>query len=149
MARRGGKGPTRLDLRRQAEAAERVETEREDEVEIVSNDDDDDDDDDDEDSPLGGGGDDDDEVAVAVEEEEEEVVKPKKKAVKKVRKKAVKKKVESQRMRMTWGVFDNGNNQVGSFPYPDKEVAEKRAADLTAKGKFHFVQPVREPIPED
>ena len=75
-----------------------------------------------------------------------------KKTVKK--KKAVRrkssKKAELQRMRMVWGVFDNSNQQVATFPYPEREAAEKKATDLNDKGRGpFFVQPVKEPMPEE
>jgi hypothetical protein len=74
----------------------------------------------------------------------------KKKAVKKTTraKTSKKKKVDPSRLRMAWGVFDNSNQQVASFPYTERSQADKKAADLSEKGRgVYFVQPVKEPIP--
>ena len=70
-------------------------------------------------------------------------------AKKPAKKRASKKKPVATRMRRVWGVFDNGNNQVATYSYLERASADKRAADLTAKGKGgYFVQPVNEPIEE-
>lgn len=78
----------------------------------------------------------------------------KKKSVKKVpgapRKKSTKKKkLVVQRLRLMWGVFDNGNNRIALFPYTEKAAADQKATDMTEKGRgSFFVQPVKEPIAE-
>ena len=74
-------------------------------------------------------------------------------AVPKVRKPAVrakkKKKVEIIRLRRTWGVFDNNNQQVASFPYAERAAADQKLKELNEKGKTpFFMQPVNEPIVE-
>lgn len=115
MARRSSKPPSRLELRKQAEAAESVGSASEEESgEAASG-----------------------KVAV------------KKKAVKKtVRRKSTKKKVDPHRLRLVWGVFDNSNQQVAVFPYTDRAGADKKAAEMTEKGRGpYFVQPVKEPLP--
>lgn len=74
-----------------------------------------------------------------------------KKAATGVKKKvSKKKKVVVQRLRLMWGVFDNGNNRTSIFPFSEKAAAEQKAADMTEKGRgTYFVQPVKEPIVEE
>lgn len=111
MARRTTKSPSRLELRKAAEAAEKMQGEGK--------------------SKATG---------------EEGLVKKVKK--KTVRRKSTKKKVDPQRLRLVWGVFDNSNQQVATFPYPERESADKKAAEMTEKGRGpYFVQPVKEPMP--
>jgi hypothetical protein len=51
------------------------------------------------------------------------------------------------RQRVVWGVFNNSNARVKTFPFPQKKEAEEYAAKLKAeKGSTFFVQPVKEPI---
>ena len=110
MARRT-KAPGRLELRKAAEAAERLEEEN---------------------KPMAD--------------------KAAKKTVKKktVRKRVTKKKVVSQRLKMVWGVFDNSNQQIASFPYSDRGAADAKVSEMGEKGRGpYFVQPVKEPIPEE
>lgn len=76
----------------------------------------------------------------------------KKKAAKKktATRRKTKKKAVSEKMRMVWGVFDNGNQQIATFPYSDRADADKKAEEMTAKGRgIYFVQPVKEPYEED
>lgn len=50
-------------------------------------------------------------------------------------------------VKLVWGVFDNSNENVATFDYPERKKADKLAAELTAKhGSSHFVKPVKEPI---
>ena len=119
MAKRSGKSPSRLEKRKQVEAAEKRDA--------------------------------------------EEGVKPKKKkaaaaegegAEKKVKKaakpKKKTKKVVNVRQRRVWGIFDNSNQQVATFPYAQRQAADTKLAELQEKGKstHYFLQPVNEPIPE-
>jgi hypothetical protein len=54
------------------------------------------------------------------------------------------------RMRVVWGVFSSSVQCVQTFPYPQKREAETLAAKLTAEKKSpYFVQPIKEPIPEE
>ena len=54
------------------------------------------------------------------------------------------------RMRIVWVVLNDAFKPVGTFDYTQKEAAEARAAELTAKGKgTHFVQRTKEAMPED
>jgi len=48
---------------------------------------------------------------------------------------------------VVWGVFNNSNVRVETFPFPQKREAEEYAAKLKSeKGATFFVQPVKEPI---
>ena len=75
-----------------------------------------------------------------------------KKTAKKTTKKTAKKKTSSsttkksaataKRLRIVWTVFDDRLKEVASFPYPEKDAADKKAAALTKKsGKDHVVRP--------
>jgi hypothetical protein len=119
-----GKPLNRLDLRRQREAAEPLD-------------------------PM------EDETDEVVEGAEEEVViekKPKKKpkAPPKSKAKSSRSAKPAARMRIVWVVLNDAFKPVATFEYTQKEAAEARAAELTAKGKgTHFVQRTKEPMPED
>ncbi len=125
-----GKPLNRLDLRRQREAAEPLDPMEDEADETVEEDDD----------------------------EDDSEKKPKKKAKAKAKVKApAKSKAKSARspkptarMRIVWVVLNDAFKPVGTFDYTQKEAAEARAAELTAKGKgTHFVQRTKEPMPED
>ncbi len=52
-------------------------------------------------------------------------------------------------MRARWGVFDAGMKQVAIFDYSQRVAADEKLADLLAKKKgMHFLQIVKEPMPE-
>jgi hypothetical protein len=51
------------------------------------------------------------------------------------------------RMKVVWGVFNNSNQRVATYEYPQRKQADEHAAKLmTDKRSTHFVQPVKEPI---
>jgi hypothetical protein len=53
------------------------------------------------------------------------------------------------RIRARWGVFDVAMKQVAIFDYNQRAAAEEKLADLLAKKKSaHFLQIVKEPMPE-
>ena len=53
------------------------------------------------------------------------------------------------RMRACWAVFDGAMKQVARFGYSDRVAAEEKLAELLAKKKgTHFLQIVKEPMPE-
>jgi hypothetical protein len=53
------------------------------------------------------------------------------------------------RMRARWGVFDGGMKQVAIFDYNQRAAADEKLADLLTKKKgIHFLQIVKEPMPE-
>jgi hypothetical protein len=119
-----GKPLNRLELRRQSDAAEPLDP-MEDESEEVHDEGDDDD-----------GG--------------ERKPKKKPKAPAKSKAKAVKAVKPAARMRIVWTVMNDAFKPVGTFEYAQKEAANARAAELTAKGKgTHFVMKTKEPMPDN
>jgi hypothetical protein len=117
-----GKPKNRLELRRQYEAAE----------------------------PLDPMEDEADELAEESDDEEQPERKPKKKVKPASRAKTAKAAKPAARMRVVWTVVNDAFKPVGTFEYSQKEAALARAAELTAKGKgTHFVQKVKEPMPDD
>jgi hypothetical protein len=53
------------------------------------------------------------------------------------------------RLRARWGVFDSAMKQVAVFDYNQRAAAEKKLAALRASKKgAHFLQIVKEPMPE-
>lgn len=75
----------------------------------------------------------------------------KKKAVKKKKttRKTKSKAAAEVRLKAFWGVFNQSLKRVALYDYSQKKEAEKKAEELTAKGKSpHFVQPVKEVIEE-
>jgi hypothetical protein len=131
---RAGRGPSRMDKRREAEAAEAREKddEREDETEEEAEDEGDDEGDD-----------------------EEGGKKKKKPAKKKAVKKPAAKKPATKRTRTAkevrrkavWVVFDNSNKPVGTFPFNQREEAEAAMAKKIEekKGTF-FLNLIKEEI---
>jgi hypothetical protein len=132
---RGGRGPSRLDKRREAEAAEArgKGEEREDEATAEE------------------------EEAEADEGEEDGEGKKKKAAKKKAPKKPAGPKKPSKRTRTAkevrrravWVVFDNSNKPVGTFPYNKKHDAEVAMAKKMEekKGTF-FLNLIKEEMQE-
>jgi hypothetical protein len=118
-----GKPLNRLELRRQSEAAEPLDPMEVDAEEIVED----------------------------VDDDEVQERRPKKKA------KAAPKKAKSSRqakpaarMRIVWTVMNDAFKAVATFDYNQREAAETKAAEMTAKGKgVHFVQRTKEAMPED
>lgn len=63
--------------------------------------------------------------------------------------KAPRKKKAPARLRARWGVFDAAMKQVAIFDYNQRAAAEEKVADLLVKKKSpHFLQIVKEPMPE-
>lgn len=130
-----GKPLNRMDLRRQREAAEPLDP-MEDEAE---------------------------EETVGGDEEESAERKPKKKPrakapakpkVPKVKAKAKPKTPRAPklaaRQRIVWVVLNDAFKPIATFEYNQKEAADARAVELTAKGKgTHFVQRTKEPLADD
>jgi hypothetical protein len=74
-------------------------------------------------------------------------------AEKKAKKAPVKRKPRAKkappRLRARWGIFDAGMKQLAIFDYNQRAAADEKLADLLAKKKsFHFLQMVKEPMPE-
>jgi hypothetical protein len=85
------------------------------------------------------------------EGDEEEAPKKKKKPEPKEAKPKRSRTAKVVRQRVVWGVFNNSNQRVATYPYPQKKDAEEHAARLKAEsktGQTHFVQPVKEPMEE-
>ena len=120
MARGKKGGPSRMDLRRQADAAEARDKD-DDEVEEEEESDE-------EASEEGG--------------DDEEAPKPKKKkAAPKPKKPAAPKRTrvkEAPRMKAIWVVFDNGGKRVKEFAYPNKADAEAFLAEKIEEKKTTF-----------
>ncbi|TWT74680.1 hypothetical protein Pla123a_35040 [Posidoniimonas polymericola] len=86
--------------------------------------------------------------AEAAEKLEKEAPKKKKAAKKKTTRKT-KKAAAEVRLKAFWGVFNQSLKRVALYDYSQKKEAEKKAEELTSKGKSpHFVQPVKEVIEE-
>lgn len=74
---------------------------------------------------------------------------PKKKAAKPAKPRTRTRAAKIVRMKVVWGVFNNSNQRVAVFDYPQRQEADDLAAKLrTDKKSAHFVQPVKEPIEE-
>jgi len=85
--------------------------------------------------------------AAAVVEAPKTEARAKAPAAAKVRKPRAKK--APPRMRARWGVFDGTMKQVAVFDYSQRAAADDKVADLLAKKKgVHFLQVVKEPMPE-
>jgi hypothetical protein len=79
----------------------------------------------------------------AVPKKKKKEPKPKPKAKAKPRSRAPK----IVRLKIVWGVFNNSNQRVATYEYPQRKQAEEHAAKLmTDKRTTHFVQPVKEPF---
>ncbi len=124
---RGGRGPTRMDKRRENEAAEAQERDKdkdapEEEAEEEAGADD------------GDGDGDDDAPKKKAKKATKKPAAPKKPAVKRTR---VAKEV---RRRAVWVVCDNGSKEVGEFPFNQKAEAEELLARkiLEKEGKATF-----------
>jgi hypothetical protein len=73
----------------------------------------------------------------------------KRKAVRAPRAKKPRKAKPRPRLRARWGIFDAGMKQVAIFDYNQRAAADEKLADLLAKRKgIHFLQIVKEPMPE-
>jgi hypothetical protein len=117
-----GKPLNRLELRRQNEAAEPLDPMEDESEDLVED----------------------------IEDEEGEVRRAKKKKAPAKKAKAAKPAKPAARLRIVWVVTNDAFKPVGTFEYSQKEAAEARAAELTAKGKgTHFVQKVKEPMPDN
>ena len=82
-------------------------------------------------------------------EVEEEKPKKRKPAAKATRAKPRSRAAKVVRMKVLWGVFNNSNQRVAVFDYPQRQLAHEHAAKLsTDKKSTFFVQPVKEPIEE-
>lgn len=140
MAKRAGGGrPSRMDLRRQAEAAEAREDEEETTEEAAEEEE--------AEEP---------EAEAEADEGDEEAKPKKKKAAAKKKAPAAKKPAAKRtrtakevRMKAMWVVFDNGSKVVDKFPFKDKAEAEellaRKIAEKEGKAVF-YLNLVKEPL---
>ncbi len=142
-----GRIRNRRELRDQFDAAEA----RQREEETTDTEEEDDDEEEDEDAEPGEEGDE--EAAEPSDDGDEDEEAPvKKKKAKKAVKEPKPKRVRTPkhvRMRVVWGVFNNSNQRVHTFAYPQKQEADEYAAKMKAESKTnqtYFVQPVKEAI---
>lgn len=92
----------------------------------------------------------DDSTEDAEDEEIERKVKKKPKAPAKSKAKTPKPVKAAARMRIVWTVLNDAFKTIATFEYSQKEAAETKAAEMTARGKgTHFVQKSKEPMPEN
>ena len=136
----------RKEKRAEHEAYERRKEDEEEGEEEEEEEDEDEEGDEDEESEGEG------EAEAGDEDEEEEAPKkkPKAKPAPKPKAKPRSRVVKVVRMRVIWGVFNNSHQMVASYPYPKRHDADTHATRLmTDKKQTHFVQPVKEPIPEE
>jgi hypothetical protein len=132
----------RRELRDHYDAAERRE--RDDEDEDIEEEEEEDDDEEEEEAET------EEEVGEEEEEEKEKKKSSRKKADKTTTAKPRSRAAKNVRLRVVWGVFNNSNQCVQTFEYPKRKQAEDHAAKLTAEKKStHFVQPVKEPMPQE
>jgi predicted DNA-binding WGR domain protein len=83
------------------------------------------------------------------DEDAPKVKKKAKKPAKPVKAKSRSRAAKVVRLKATWGVFNNSNQQVESFEFSEKAEAEAHAAKLMAdKKQTHFVQSVKKPFEE-
>jgi cobalamin biosynthesis protein CobT len=152
MARRKGT-LNRMELRDQADAAERQQDDTAEDEEEGDEDEDEEEGDEAEEEAEDEAEDDDE----AEDLDEDGEPRPKKKKAKKKPAKVEKPRATRSRarsakvvrQRIVWGVFNNSNQRVAVFDYPKKAEAEAQAVKLsTDKKSTFFVQPVKEPIEE-
>jgi hypothetical protein len=137
----------RKDLRADYEAAQRNKEEEED----VEGEDEEEEDDEEEKEEA----EDTDETGEEEEAEDEEGVpkrkkrKPAKPAKEPKTRKSRARTPKVTRVKIVWGVFNNSNQRVAVYDYPQRKEADEHAARLTSdKKSTHFVQPVKEPMEE-
>ena len=84
------------------------------------------------------------------DEDDEEAPKKKKKEPKaKAKPKARTRTAKVVRMKVVWAVYNNSNQQVKTFDYPDRKAADEYAAKMmTDKKSTFFVQPFKKPFEE-
>jgi len=84
------------------------------------------------------------------DDESERKVKKKPKAPAKSKAKTPKAVKPAARMRIVWTVMNDAFKPIATFEYAQKEAAEAKAAEMSARGKgTHFVMKTKEPMPEN
>jgi hypothetical protein len=88
-------------------------------------------------------------ATAAIAEAQSPAKKSRAKAAAPAKVKKPRKKKEPPRLCARWGVFDNSMKQVASFAYNQRDDADQKVADLSAKKPGgYFIQIVKEPMPE-
>ncbi len=137
------RGPTRLDMRRQAEAAEARDTEKEDDAEEVE---DEDEDAEEADDDSGDSDDDDGEAKPKAKAKAKAKAKTKKVTVAKPKVKRTR-AVKEVRLKAVWVVFDNSSKRLDTFPFNQKEAAEEFMAKRAEEKKgTYYIQLVKETL---
>ena len=143
MARGRKAGPSRLDMRKQADAAEAREKPAEDEEEKEEDEEADADaEEEDAGDDEGGDGDDDEKPKAKAKAKVKKVKDPtvKKAPVKRTR------AVKEIRMRAIWVILDNGSKVLETFPYPQKADAEEFLAKKIEEKKGTFYLQMRKEV---
>lgn len=82
-----------------------------------------------------------------LDDEDEEEAPKKRKPAKEPKTRSRSRAAKVVRLKVVWGVFNNANQRVAVFDYPQRKEAEELAAKLkTDKKSTHFIQAVKEPI---
>lgn len=119
-----GKPLNRLELRRQHDAAEPLDPMEDESEELVDE------------------GDEDEAAEKKARKKPRPAAKSKAKSAKPVK--------PTARMRIVWTVMNDAFKPIATFEFSQKEAAETKAAEMTAKGKgTHFVMKSKEPMPDD
>ena len=119
-----GKPLNRLELRRQSDAVEPPDPMEDESEELVED----------------------------LDDDEVQEKKPKKKArpPAKSKVKAAKPVKAAARMRIVWTVMNDAFKPIATFEYAQKDAADSKAAEMTARGKgTHFVMKSKEPMPDN
>ena len=145
MARGRKAGPSRLDMRKQADAAEAREKPAEDEEEKEEDEEADADAEDEEAGDDEGDDGDDDEKPKAKAKAKAKVKKVKDPTVKKAPVKRTR-AVKEVRMRAIWVILDNGSKVLETFPYPQKADAEEFLAKKIEEKKGTFYLQMRKEV---
>ncbi len=142
MARGRKAGPSRLDMRKQADAAEAREKPAEDEEEKEEDEEADADADAEEEEAGDDDGDDDEKPKAKAKAKVKKVKDPtvKKAPVKRTR------AVKEVRMRAIWVILDNGSKVLETFPYPQKADAEEFLAKKIEEKKGTFYLQMRKEV---
>ncbi len=84
------------------------------------------------------------------DDEEERRPKKKPKAPVKAKAKVAKPVKPAARMRIVWAVVNDAFKPIATFDYNQKDAAQAKADEMTARGKgTHFIQKVKEAMPDN
>ena len=134
--RRAGGAPSRMDLRRQAEAAEARERDDEETEEVEEEEEEESDEEDSEAEALDEDGGDDDEAVAKPKSKAKAKAKAKKEPAAKAPKRT--RAAKEVRMKAIWVVMDNASKRVKEFPFNQKADAEALLAEKIEEKKGTF-----------